>query len=73
MSRVGLMLEYGRGGAARDRVAAYGWYRKAAEAGSIEGMKFLAEALQTGSGIEKNLAEASHWYRKAADAITQQP
>ena len=44
------------------------WYRKAAEGGSVEGMKLLSFASRTGYGAVKSNAEAFNWMQRAADA-----
>ena len=51
-----------------DPVTAAEWYRKAAEGGSVEGMKLLSFASRTGYGAVKSNAEAFNWMQRAADA-----
>ncbi len=46
-----------------------GWFRRAAEAGSVRGMKNLATAYATGQeGVPMDKALAAEWYGRAADA-----
>jgi TPR repeat protein/serine/threonine protein kinase len=60
-------LERGKG-VDPDSVAAVGWYRRAAEAGYVDGMNGLAECYVDGVGVAKDEAEAAKWIRKAAEA-----
>lgn len=48
--------------------AAYGWYRKAAEAGSPLGMSKLAFYYDHGYHVEEDPVEALRWYMTAAEA-----
>lgn len=54
-------------GVTRDYTEAVRWFRKAAEAGSAEGMNLLGICFRSGRGVEKDSAEGARWYRKAAD------
>ena len=47
---------------------AYGWYRKAAEAGSALGMSKLAFYYDQGYHVEEDPVEALRWYMTAAEA-----
>lgn len=58
-------LFYGRG-TRTNRVAAVGWYRKAAEAGNADAQASLGLCLFRGWGCKKDLEEAASWYTKAA-------
>lgn len=62
---VGLRYNLGLG-VTRDDRAAVTWFRRAAEAGNIRGMKYLAEALTRGEGVPADPGEALHWQREAA-------
>lgn len=44
-----------------------GWYRKAAEQGSVGGEIHLAECYRDGRGVARDMKQAAEWYRKAAD------
>lgn len=44
-----------------------GWYRKAAEQGSVGGEIHLAECYRDGRGVARDMQQAAEWYRKAAD------
>jgi len=48
------------------KVAA-GWYRKAAEQGSLAGQLRLAVLYRDGRGVARDMAQAAEWYRKAAE------
>jgi hypothetical protein len=48
------------------KVAA-GWYRKAAEQGSLTGQLRLAALYRDGRGVPHDMAQAAEWYRKAAE------
>ena len=51
---------------ARDDTAAVMWFRKAAEAGNIRAMNYLADSLTRGEGVPPHADEALHWKREAA-------
>ncbi len=62
-----------RSGAAEDRIddglrKAYGWYRRAAEAGAPLGMSKIAWFYDEGYHVAHDPAEALAWYMAAADA-----
>jgi TPR repeat protein/serine/threonine protein kinase len=61
------VLELGKGVAA-DPKTAVTWYRKAAEAGYVDGMNGLAACYDTGVGVAEDDSEAVSWYRKSAEA-----
>jgi TPR repeat protein len=48
------------------KVAA-GWYRKAAEQGSVTGELRLAAFYRDGRGVARDMGQAAEWYRKAAE------
>ena len=48
------------------KVAA-GWYRKAAEQGSMAGELRLAAFYRDGRGVPRDMEQAAEWYRKAAE------
>jgi len=50
----------------RDLPAAMAWYRRAAEAGSVEAQVEIGTAHYLGRGAAKDPAQAAHWYREAA-------
>lgn len=58
--------EQGRAGLPVDLVQANRWYRRAAEAGSIDGQVAIATAHYLGRGAEKDSAKAARWFRIAA-------
>ena len=43
------------------------WYRKAAEQGHADAMKYIGSMYELGEGEPKDLVKASDWYRRAAD------
>jgi serine/threonine protein kinase/TPR repeat protein len=62
--RLGLLLER----TPEWRSAAVRWFRRAAEAGSTQGMNRLGRAYQDGRGVPYDRAEALKWHRRAAEA-----
>jgi uncharacterized protein len=50
----------------RDLPTAMTWYRRAAEAGSVEAQVEIGTAHYLGRGAVKDAAQAAHWYREAA-------
>ncbi len=44
------------------------YYKKASEAGAIDGFLALGSLFESGNGIEKSYETAMEWYRKAVDA-----
>lgn len=50
----------------RDLPGAMAWYRRAAEAGSVEAQVEIGTAHYLGRGVVKDPAQAAHWYREAA-------
>ena len=64
---IGLATMYDLGqGVKRDSVAAYRWYRRAADAGLAEAEFDVAVMRDTGDGVERDMAEAALWYARAA-------
>lgn len=75
----GLYLDAARGGVAAAMVwtgfdvekfkpaEAFGWYRKAAEAGNVLGQYDLAVAYENGIGTPVNVRLAYEWYAKASE------
>lgn len=61
------VLEQGKGVAADPKTAVM-WYRKAAEAGYVDGMNGLANCYDTGAGVAEDDAIAVSWYRKSAES-----
>ena len=59
------VLERGKGVSADPKTAVI-WYRKAAEAGYVDGMNGLGKCYEEGTGVEKDETIAVQWYRKAA-------
>lgn len=49
------------------RQKAFGWYKKAAEAGSTKGMYAVGFLYSQGEGVPQNTGEAKKWLQKAAD------
>lgn len=60
------MVELGQD--AEDSVEEGAWYRKAAEAGSAEGMYLLAVRCYQGRGVPEDRAAARTWFQRAAKA-----
>lgn len=52
---------------AEDYRQAAGWYRKAADQGSVAGELRLAALYRDGRGVERDMAQAAEWYRMAAE------
>jgi hypothetical protein len=52
---------------AADYRLAAGWYRKAADQGSVPAQIHLADFYRDGRGVARDMAQAALWYRKAAD------
>jgi TPR repeat protein len=52
---------------ASDYKIAAGWYRKAAEQGSLPGQLHLAALYRDGKGVARDMVQAAEWYRKAAE------
>ena len=50
-----------------DPEKAFEYYSKAAEAGSMKGMEWLAWCYDSGSGVEKDPVKAFVWYERAAE------
>ncbi len=65
MFNLGVTYEQGRG-VEKDTAEAVRWYRKAAEAGDVEGMAHLGVMYAQGIGVAKDEAEARKWLSKAA-------
>jgi len=55
-------------GVRRDQAEAVTWYKKAALAGSTNGMLLYGDALATGNGTVRDPNEARSWLKKASDA-----
>lgn len=51
----------------KDYSAALSWYRKAAEAGSIWGMRQLGDMLLEGTHVPKDITAGFHWISQAAE------
>ncbi len=54
-------------GVTKDEVAAFNWYRKAAEQGHDDAQNSLGVCYAKGVGVAKNEQEAVKWYCKAAE------
>ena len=63
---VGRMHELGLGVEQSDEAAA-GWYRRAADQGSLGAQYKMAFMHLHGNGVEQSDEEAAKWFRKAAD------
>jgi TPR repeat protein len=61
----GQMLLDGRG-VARNPAAAFHWFRRAADAGSIDGINMVGRCYELGWGVASDHGEAIRWYRRAA-------
>lgn len=68
---VGWFHEKGRGGVAKNPVAAAQHYRAAADAGSAMGMYHLGLLYENGAGVAKDINTAKAWYQRAAEANYQ--
>lgn len=66
MFGLGQLHEQGWPGTAADLVQANHWYRRAAEAGSVDAQVAIATAHYLGRGAAKDAVQAAHWYRIAA-------
>lgn len=55
-------------GGENDEKQTVDWYRKAAEAGIVKGMKGIAGCYAEGKGVAQDDEKALFWYRKAAEA-----
>ncbi|NNM74365.1 tetratricopeptide repeat protein [Enterovirga aerilata] len=60
------MLLDGRG-VAQDRAAAYRWFHRAAELGSVDGINMVGRCHELGWGVPVDHAEAARWFRRAAE------
>lgn len=58
----------GENGAVEDKKIAFVWCKKAAESGSVEGMKELGDCYRDGVGCEVDAENAINWYEKSATA-----
>ena len=63
---LGQLYEQGRAAAAVDLVQANHWYRRAAEAGSVDGQVAIATSHYLGRGATKDAVQAARWFRIAA-------
>ena len=52
---------------ASDYKIAAGWYRKAAEQGSVPGQLHLAALYRDGKGVARDMVQAAEWFRRAAE------
>lgn len=50
-----------------DQEKAFGWYKKAAEAGNLEAIKEVAQRLSDGNGVKTDYESMKYWWRKGAD------
>jgi uncharacterized protein len=66
MVGLGELYEHGEAPLARDLMQSVLWYRRAAEAGSLEGQLAVATAHYLGRGAAQDKAQAARWYRLAA-------
>ena len=55
-------------GTVPDKVAAFYWYRRSAEVGSVIGMRKMAIALLDGSGVRKDQETGFKLLRRAAES-----
>jgi len=58
--------EQGQAGLRVDLTEANRWYRRAAEAGNVDGQVALATSYYLGRGAPKDAVQAAHWFRIAA-------
>ena len=69
LAMVGLAMMFTEKGPLKDHKKSVMWLTKAAEAGSVQGMAFLAEGYQHGEfGLAISGVKAVEWYIKAAEA-----
>lgn len=66
LANLGRMYWQGRGGLATDRTEAVRLWRKSVAYDNPVGQFYLAEALETGEGTERNTKEALEYYGRAA-------
>ena len=64
---VGFAFSRGLAQTPTNEAAAFDWFRKAAEQGSVEGQVKLGDMYDQGQGVNKDEAQAVAWYRKAAE------
>ena len=43
------------------------WFRKAAEQGNANAMRYLGRMYENGQGVAQDYSEAARWYQKAAE------
>jgi TPR repeat protein len=67
MRHLGSLYRLGLG-VVQDDALALDWYRKAARAGSLEGMVDVGMMYERGLGVVRDPGQALHWYRTAAEA-----
>jgi hypothetical protein len=65
-NNLGLMYREGDG-VPKDGAAAFTWFRRAAQNGSVEAVNNLGVAYFRGEGVSQNYAEAAEWFRRAAE------
>ena len=54
-------------GTAKDDEEAFDWYKKAAEAGNMDGMNNLIRCYRKGIGTQKSWKEVWRWSKKVAE------
>lgn len=62
-----LLLANSSADRAPDAVSAAALVRRAADAGSVDGLFDMGHLSESGTGVAKDMAEAQRWYRLAAD------
>ena len=66
---MGLILQYGQAGVAKDHEQALVWFCRAAYQGSAFGQKNLGWMFLIGQGVDRDEAVAAHWFEQAACII----
>ena len=55
-------------GTIKDLKLGTAWYKKAAEKGKVQAMRFVGDAYLYGDGVAEDKREAYRWYARAADS-----
>lgn len=67
MRNMGIDYEYGQNGKTKNLAEAFKWYKKAAEAGDLEGQYKLGVCYDWGKGVPQDAPKGAYWYCKAAE------
>lgn len=69
MAEIGVIYETGSGSVEEDMITALKWYRKAADAGDLEGLLAIARLHLTGQGVPLNYQVAREYYEGIVEQI----